>query len=37
LSCNHLLEVFDGSHEVALRLTIQPERLRDHREKRCSN
>lgn len=26
LTCNHLLEVFDGSREVALRLTVQPER-----------
>jgi transposase-like protein len=26
LTCNHVLEVFDGSHEVALRLTVQPER-----------
>ena len=25
LACNHLLEVFDGSHEVALRLTVQPK------------
>jgi hypothetical protein len=28
LSCNHLLEVFDGSREVALRLTVQPRRTR---------
>jgi len=26
LSCNHLLEVFDGSAEIAIRLTIQPEK-----------
>jgi transposase-like protein len=26
LLCNHVLEVFDGSTEVAIRLTIQPER-----------
>ena len=24
LWCNHLLEVFDGSTEVAIRLTVQP-------------
>ena len=28
LTCDHLLEVFDGSTEVALRLTVQPERTR---------
>ncbi len=27
LLCNHVLEVFDGSTEVAIRLTVQPERL----------
>jgi transposase-like protein len=26
LTCSHLLEVFDGSTEVALRLTVQPEK-----------
>ncbi len=26
LTCDHVLEVFDGSAEVALRLTIQPEK-----------
>ena len=26
LVCDHLLEVFDGSSEVAIRLTIQPEK-----------
>ncbi len=26
LLCDHLLEVFDGSTEVALRLTVQPEK-----------
>ena len=26
LLCNHLLEVFDGSTEVAIRLTVQPEK-----------
>jgi hypothetical protein len=24
IACNHLLEVFDGTHEVAIRLTVQP-------------
>jgi hypothetical protein len=27
--CNHLLELFDGSHEVAFRLTVQPAKYRD--------
>jgi transposase-like protein len=26
LLCDHLLEVFDGSTEVAIRLTVQPEK-----------
>jgi predicted Zn finger-like uncharacterized protein len=26
LLCNHVLEVFDGSTEVAIRLTVQPEK-----------
>jgi rubredoxin len=26
--CDHLLELFDGSREVALRLTVQPEKYR---------
>jgi transposase-like protein len=26
LLCDHLLEVFDGSSQVAIRLTIQPEK-----------
>jgi predicted Zn finger-like uncharacterized protein len=26
LLCGHLLEVFDGSTEIALRLTVQPEK-----------
>jgi hypothetical protein len=26
--CNHLLELFDGSREVALRLTVQPVKYR---------
>jgi len=29
LTCDHLLEVFDGSTEVALRLTVQPQRTRN--------
>jgi DNA-directed RNA polymerase subunit RPC12/RpoP len=29
LICEHLLEKFDGLTEVALRLTVQPERARD--------
>jgi predicted Zn finger-like uncharacterized protein len=32
--CNHLLELFDGSHAVAIRLTVPPEKYRDHRELR---
>jgi transposase-like protein len=27
LLCDHVLEVFDGSTDVALRLTVQPERI----------
>jgi predicted Zn finger-like uncharacterized protein len=27
LLCDHLLEVFDGKTEVALRLTVQPEKI----------
>jgi hypothetical protein len=27
LLCDHLLEVFDGSTEVAIRLTVQPEKI----------
>jgi transposase-like protein len=26
LVCDHLLEVFDGSTDVAIRLTVQPEK-----------
>jgi transposase-like protein len=37
LTCNHVLEVFDGSTEVALRLTVQPERSRKNRDKPFSN
>ncbi len=28
LTCNYLLEVFDGSREVAMRLTVQPSLTR---------
>jgi transposase-like protein len=27
LLCNQVLEVFDGSTEVAIRLTVQPEKI----------
>jgi transcription elongation factor Elf1 len=27
--CNHVLEVLDGSTEVAIRLTVQPEKIFD--------
>jgi transposase-like protein len=27
LLCDHVLEVFDGSTEVAIRLTVQPEKI----------
>jgi transposase-like protein len=37
VNCNHLLEIFDGSHEVALRLTVQPERTRIDGDNRFSN
>jgi transposase-like protein len=29
--CNHLLEVFDGSAEITLRLTVQPEKTFEER------
>lgn len=29
LTCDHLLEVLNGKTEVALRLTVQPERTRN--------
>jgi hypothetical protein len=29
LVCNHLLELFDGSREIALRLTVQPAKYRN--------
>jgi len=34
LSCNHLLEVFDGSREVAMRLTVQPSLTRKNADRR---
>jgi hypothetical protein len=34
LACNHLLEVFDGSHEVAIRLTVQPANRRNQSPRR---
>jgi transposase-like protein len=37
LVCDQVLELFDGSHEVAIRLTVQPSKLRDAAEKRFSN
>jgi transposase-like protein len=36
LVCNHLLETFDGSTEVALRLTVQPERAGDDGDNQLS-
>jgi hypothetical protein len=27
LICDHVLEVFDGSREIAIRLTVQPEKM----------
>jgi|HubBroStandDraft_3_1064219.scaffolds.fasta_scaffold144356_1 hypothetical protein len=32
LICDHLLEHFDGSSEIALRLTVQPAKYRDDRK-----
>jgi hypothetical protein len=37
LTWNHLLEVFDGAHEVALRLTVQSERKLNDGDNRFSN
>jgi predicted Zn finger-like uncharacterized protein len=37
LVCNHLLEVFDGSTEVALRLTVQPEKTMNDGDNLFSN
>ncbi|MDB5606413.1 MAG: hypothetical protein JWP25_3313 [Bradyrhizobium sp.] len=27
LLCDHVLEVFDGSSDIAIRLTVQPEKI----------
>jgi transposase-like protein len=27
LLCDHVIEVFDGSTEIAIRLTVQPEKI----------
>ena len=32
--CDHLLESLDGSREVAIRLTVPPEKYRDDRDLR---
>jgi transposase-like protein len=37
LVCDNVLELFDGSREVAIRLTVQPTKLRDNGDKRFSN
>jgi predicted Zn finger-like uncharacterized protein len=37
LTCDHVLEVFDGSAEVALRLTIQPEKILNDADNPFSN
>jgi predicted Zn finger-like uncharacterized protein len=37
LTCNHVLEVFDGSTEVAFRLTVQPERITNNGKTPLSN
>jgi transposase-like protein len=37
LTCNHLLEVFDGSTEVAIRLTVQPTKPWDNGHSSFSN
>jgi hypothetical protein len=37
LLCENILEVFDGSTEVALRLTVQPEKVRNNGNSRFSN
>jgi hypothetical protein len=36
LLCDQVLELFDGAHEVAIRLTVQSSRLRDNADKRFS-
>lgn len=35
LPCNYVFEVFDGSTEVAIRLTVQPERTFQWRKVAC--
>jgi hypothetical protein len=37
LLCDQVLELFDGAHEVALRLTVQPSKPRNNGEKRLSS
>jgi transposase-like protein len=37
LLCDHLLEVFDGSSQVAIRLTVQPEKIMNDGDNRFSN
>jgi hypothetical protein len=37
LICDHVLELFDGSREVALRLTVPPVKYRDAGDNRFSN
>jgi transposase-like protein len=36
LVCDSVLEVFDGSREVAIRLTVQPEKIRNDGDNRFS-
>jgi transposase-like protein len=37
LVCNHVLEVFDGSAQVAIRLTVQPEKTLNDGDNPFSN
>jgi transposase-like protein len=37
LVCDHLLEAFDGSTEVALRITVQPEKIMNDGDNPFSN
>jgi len=37
LICSHLLETFDGLTEVALRLTVQPEKILNNGDTPFSN
>jgi hypothetical protein len=37
VACNDLLEVFDGSREVAIRLTVQPSLTRKNADRRLSH